>query len=95
MAAVSKVPLTSPADARKVRDVGVGDGVGVVNAEVPVLIVFDDVTVHELPQSCCVSWLFPLLENMYANAMCPLPIIAVLTSSTANIAIVISLMVQF
>jgi hypothetical protein len=32
---------------------------------------------------------------MYANAMCPLPIIAVLTSSTANIAIVISLMVQF
>ena len=30
-----RVPLTSPADARKVRDVGVGDGVGVVNAEVP------------------------------------------------------------
>jgi hypothetical protein len=38
-----------------IRDVGVGDGDGVVNPEEPELMVFDEVTVQELPQSCCIS----------------------------------------
>ena len=71
---------------------GVADGDGVVNPEEPV--VFDEVTVQELPHSCCVSWLFPVFENtivnllLQANAICPLTIIAVLStnSSAANVA---------
>lgn len=71
---------------------GAADGDGVVNPEEPV--VFDEVTVQELPHSCCVSWLFPVFENaivnllLQANAICPLTIIAVLStnSSAANVA---------
>jgi hypothetical protein len=61
---VSKVPVNTSAScgdpnvATKIRDVGVGDGDGVVNPEELELIVFDEVTVQELPQSCCISWLF-------------------------------------
>ena len=71
---------------------GDGDGDGVVNPEEPV--VFDEVTVQELPHSCCVSWLFSVFENtivnllLQANAICPRTIIAVLStnSSAANVA---------
>ena len=71
---------------------GDGDGDGVVNPEEPV--VFDEVTVQQLPHSCCVSWLFPVFENtivnllLQANAICPLTVIAVLStnSSAANVA---------
>jgi hypothetical protein len=44
-----------------------GDGDGVVNPEEPV--VFDEVTVQELPHSCCVSWLFPVFENTIVNLL--------------------------
>jgi hypothetical protein len=40
--------------------VGVGIRVGVKDTPEP-LMAFDEVTVHELPQSC---WLFPLLESL-------------------------------
>lgn len=46
---------------------GDGDGDGVVNPEEPV--VFDEVTVQELPHSCCVSWLFPVFENTIVNLL--------------------------
>ena len=45
---------------------GDGDGDGDVNDE-PELMVFDEVSVQELPQSCCISWLFPLLEKSLVN----------------------------
>ena len=44
-----------------------GDGDGVVNPEEPV--VFDEVTVQELPHSCCVAWLFPVFENTIVNLL--------------------------
>ena len=44
-----------------------GDGDGVVNPEEPV--VFDEVTVQELPHPCCVSWLFPVFENTIVNLL--------------------------
>jgi len=46
---------------------GVADGNGVVNPEEPV--VFDEVTVQELPHSCCLSWLFPVFENTIVNLL--------------------------
>jgi hypothetical protein len=46
---------------------GDGDGDGVVNPEEPV--VFDEVTVQELPHSCCLSWLFPVFENTIVNLL--------------------------
>jgi hypothetical protein len=46
---------------------GAGDGDGVVNPEEPEVMVFDDVSVQELPQSCCISWLLPLLEKSLVN----------------------------
>jgi hypothetical protein len=46
---------------------GDGDGDGVVNPEEPV--VFDEVTVQELPHPCCVSWLFPVFENTIVNLL--------------------------
>ena len=80
--------------------VGVANGVangdggrdGVVNPEEPGVL--DEVTVQELPHSCCLSWLFPVFENtivnllLQANAICPITIIAVLStnSSAANVA---------
>ena len=70
---------------------GIADGVGVVNPEEPYLLLFD---VQKLPHSCRLSWLFPVFENtivnllLLANAICPLTIIAVLStnSSAANVA---------
>ena len=92
----SKQALGDKAAENKTRDVGVedGDGDGVVNPEEPKVMVFDEVTVQELPHSCCVSWLFPLFENIFvnlllwANAMCP-PAVVSNTISTANVAIAI------
>ena len=46
---------------------GDGDGDGVVNPEEPV--VFGEVTVQELPHSCCFSWLFPVFENTIVNLL--------------------------
>jgi hypothetical protein len=46
---------------------GVADGDGVVNPEEPV--VFDEVTVQELPHSCCLSWLFSVFENTIVNLL--------------------------
>jgi len=46
---------------------GIADGDGVVNPEEPV--VFDEVTVQELPHSCCLSWLFPVFENTIVNLL--------------------------
>jgi hypothetical protein len=46
---------------------GDGDEDGVVNPEEPV--VFDEVTVQELPHSCCLSWLFPVFENTIVNLL--------------------------
>jgi hypothetical protein len=51
----------------KVRAVGVGVGDGLVNPDEPELIMFDEVSVQRLPQSCCISWLFPLLEKSLVN----------------------------
>jgi hypothetical protein len=72
---------------------GVGAGIRVgVNVTPEPLMAFDEVTVHELPQSC---WLFPLLEKslvnwlLYAKAVCPLPMIITLTSNTINVGIAI------
>jgi hypothetical protein len=53
----------------KDRDVAVGDGEGVVYPVEPKVMVFDEVTVQELPHSCCVSWLFPLFENIFVNLL--------------------------
>jgi hypothetical protein len=63
------VKLNVQADADANNSTWVGVGVGVVDPEEPELMVFDEVTVHELPHSCCVSWLFPLFENILVNLL--------------------------
>ena len=56
-------------------------------------MIFD--AVQEVPQVCCISWLILLS----ANAMCPLTnnsdTITALTNNSANVAIVMRLIVQY
>jgi hypothetical protein len=63
-------------------------------------VVFDEVTVQELPHSCCVSWLYALFENIFvnlllwANPICRLTVVSN-TISAAKVAIAIFFILWF
>jgi hypothetical protein len=55
-------------------------------------MVFDEVTLQEFPQFCCM--LLAKIFLLYANAICPLVILST-TISTANVAIAIFVILWF